>query len=88
MPLLTATSAFGLRFDTIGLRDAILTCARKPTRVSLIYRTRRLGRRRQSSPQQCYLHCLCAVWDKIINKAYTVYSQSVVEVAKENDVEA
>jgi len=26
-----------LRYDTI--RDAILTCARKPTRVSLIYRT-------------------------------------------------
>jgi len=25
------------RYDTI--RDAILTCARKPTRVSLIYRT-------------------------------------------------
>ena len=27
----------GIRYDTI--RDAILTCARKPTRVSLIYRT-------------------------------------------------
>ena len=26
-----------IRYDTI--RDAILTCARKPTRVSLIYRT-------------------------------------------------
>ena len=26
-----------LRYNTI--RDAILTCARKPTRVSLIYRT-------------------------------------------------
>ena len=26
-----------MRYDTI--RDAILTCARKPTRVSLIYRT-------------------------------------------------
>ena len=25
--------------DTIRIRDAILTCARKPTRVSLIYRT-------------------------------------------------
>ena len=29
MPLLMATSAFGLRYDTI--RGAILTCARKPT---------------------------------------------------------
>jgi len=29
MPLLMATSAFGLRYDTI--RDAILTCAREPT---------------------------------------------------------
>ena len=28
-----------IRYDTIGLRDAILTCARKPTWVSLIYRT-------------------------------------------------
>jgi len=25
--------------DTVTIRDAILTCARKPTRVSLIYRT-------------------------------------------------
>ena len=30
-------TAQGVRYDTI--RDAILTCARKPTRVSLIYRT-------------------------------------------------
>jgi len=28
-----------IRYDTIGLRDAILTCAREPTRVSLICRT-------------------------------------------------
>ena len=30
-------TAHTIRYDTI--RDAILTCARKPTRVSLIYRT-------------------------------------------------
>jgi len=30
-------TAQGVRYDTI--RDAILTCAREPTRVSLIYRT-------------------------------------------------
>jgi len=30
-------SNYTIRYDTI--RDAILTCARKPTRVSLIYRT-------------------------------------------------
>jgi len=29
----------GVRYDTIGLRDAILTCSRKPTQVSLICRT-------------------------------------------------
>ena len=31
------TSLHTIRYDTI--RDAILTCARKPTEVSLIYRT-------------------------------------------------
>ena len=33
----TSASEQATRYDTI--RDAILTCARKPTRVSLIYRT-------------------------------------------------
>jgi len=36
-PLSSSITPSLLRYDTI--RDAILACARKPTRISLIYRT-------------------------------------------------
>ena len=37
--LCNCSSPDTIRYDTIGLREAILTCARKTTWVSLIYRT-------------------------------------------------
>jgi len=39
-----------IRYDTI--RDAILTCSRKPTRVSLIYRTETLWEIHVISPEE------------------------------------
>jgi len=49
------------RYDTI--RDAILTCARKPTKVSLIYRTVLFGRsKHERNPSEVSCHAAVGVW--------------------------